>query len=111
MIPQHILQPIARNPTAKVMDVVDADVRREPAQDPRQVIVGTAMQGSFMKTPGLVVGPGGLLELVLDKEQLDAASAMAATLVGRRPNNAVSHRRCLTSALVRKNPKLKRHES
>jgi hypothetical protein len=39
------------------------------------------------------------------------ASAMAATLVGRRPNNAVSHRRCLTSALVRKNPKLRRHES
>jgi hypothetical protein len=67
MIPQHIRQPIARNPTAKVMDVVDADVRREPAQDTRQV--GTAMQRSFVKTPGLVMGPGGILELVLDIEQ------------------------------------------
>jgi len=69
MIPQHIWQPIARNPTAKVMDVVDTDVRREPAQDARQVIVGTAMQRSFVKTPGLVMGPGGVLELVLDIEQ------------------------------------------
>lgn len=35
------------------MDVVNADVRREPAQDTRQVIVGTAMQRGFVKTPGL----------------------------------------------------------
>jgi hypothetical protein len=35
----------------------------------------------------------------------------AATDVGRRANNAVSHGRCLTSALVRENPKLRRHES
>src|SRR5712664_1046279 len=30
--------------------------------------------------------------------------------VGRRANNAVSHGRCLTSALVRENPQLRRHE-
>ena len=54
------------------MDVVDADVRREPAQDARQVIIGTSMQRSFVKTPGLVMGPGGALELMLDIEQSDA---------------------------------------
>jgi hypothetical protein len=54
------------------MDMVDADVRREPAQNTRQVIVGTAMQRSFVKIPGLVMGPGGVLELVLDIEQPDA---------------------------------------
>jgi hypothetical protein len=43
MIPEHIRQPIAGNSTAQVMDVVYADVRREPAQDTRQVIVGTAV--------------------------------------------------------------------
>jgi len=53
------------------MDVVDADVRREPAQN-TGVIVGTAMQRSFVKAPGLVMGPGGVLELVLDIEQPDA---------------------------------------
>jgi len=31
---QHIGQPIARYSTAWMMDVVDADVRREPAQTP-----------------------------------------------------------------------------
>ena len=48
------------------MDVVNADVRREPAQDARQVIVRTAMQTGLVKTPGLITGPGRVLELVLD---------------------------------------------
>ena len=52
--------------------MVDADVRREPAQDTRQVIVGTSSQRSFVKTPSLVMGAGGVLELVLDIEQPDA---------------------------------------
>ena len=30
------------------------------------------MQRSFVKAPGLVMGPGGVLELVLDIEQPDA---------------------------------------
>jgi len=48
------------------MDVVDADVRREPAQDTRQLIVGAAMQPGFVTTPGPLMGPGGVFELVLD---------------------------------------------
>src|SRR3984893_7775392 len=72
MVAQHIRQAIAGNSTAQVMDVVNADVRREPAQDTRQVIVGTAMQRGFVKTPGLIEGPGRVLELVLDIEQPDA---------------------------------------
>src|ERR1700751_203467 len=55
-----------------MMDVVDADVRCEPAQDARQVIIRTSMQRSFVKTPGLVMGPGSALELMLDIEQPDA---------------------------------------
>ncbi len=51
--------------------MVNADVRREPAQDARQVIVGTAMQRGFVKAPGLITEPGGVLELMLDIEQPD----------------------------------------
>src|ERR1700730_85666 len=71
MVAQHIRQAIARNSTAQVMDVVNADIRREPAQNTRQVIVRTAMDRSFVKTPGFIVGPGSILELVLDIEQPD----------------------------------------
>jgi hypothetical protein len=51
------------------MDVVDANVGREPAQNTRQVIVRIAVQRSFVKTPSLVMGPGGVLVLVLEVEQ------------------------------------------
>ena len=53
------------------MDVVNANVCREPAQNTRQAIVGTAMKRSLVKTPNLVLGPAGVLELVLNKEQPD----------------------------------------
>lgn len=33
MIPQYIRQPIARDSAAQMMNVVDSDIRREPAQD------------------------------------------------------------------------------
>lgn len=51
------------------MDVVNANVCREPAQNTRQVITGTAMKRSLVKTPILVMGPGGAFELVWKKEQ------------------------------------------
>ena len=57
------------------MDVMNADVRRELAQDTRQVIVRTAMQRGFVKTPGLIEGPRRVLELVLDIEQPYACRA------------------------------------
>jgi len=51
------------------MNVVNANVCREPTQDSGQVIVRTAMKGSFVKIPKLFIGPGGVFELVLNKEQ------------------------------------------
>ena len=51
------------------MNVVDANVGREPAQNTRQLIVRTALQRSLVKAPSLIMGPGGVLELVLDIEQ------------------------------------------
>src|ERR1700688_1047685 len=47
-------------------------------------------------------------EILTLRHQL--ASATAVTCVGRRANNAVSQGRCPTSALVRENPLLRRHE-
>jgi hypothetical protein len=44
-------QSVEWNTAAQVMDMVDADVRREPAQDSRKVVVRTAMQGRFFKAP------------------------------------------------------------
>jgi hypothetical protein len=41
---------------------------------------------------------------------IPSALAVQRPDVGRRANNAVSHGRCLTSALVRENPQLRRHE-
>ena len=63
----------------------------------------TAANRSLIRSPrprGRAASPG------IDPECLGGA----ATDVGRRANNAVSHGRCLTSALVRENPQLRRHE-
>jgi hypothetical protein len=66
VIPKYIRQPIIGDSTAQVMDVVNADVRPEPTQDTRQMVVRTAMQRCFVKTPGRIEGLGRVLELVLD---------------------------------------------
>jgi len=71
MVAQYVLQAIAGNSTGQMMDVVDADICREPSQDTRQLIVRAAVQRSVVKIPGLVVGPVRVLELVLDVEQPD----------------------------------------
>jgi hypothetical protein len=55
-----------------MMDMVDADIGGEPAQDPRQVIVRAAMEGAGVEVPLASLGPMGLLELVLDEEEPDA---------------------------------------
>ncbi len=52
--------------------MVHPDIGGEPTQDVRQVIMGAAVQGRLVKTPALVTGPEGVLELVLDVEQPDA---------------------------------------
>jgi len=55
-----------------MMDVVHPDIGGEPTQDVRQVIMGAAVQRRLVKIPALVMGPEGVLELVLDVEQPDA---------------------------------------
>jgi hypothetical protein len=51
------------------MDVVHADIGREPAQDPRQVVMRASVQGRLLKCPLAVVCPKRHLELVLHVEQ------------------------------------------
>jgi hypothetical protein len=50
---------------------VDADVRGDPAQWTRQVVVGRAVQRCLLELPFLAGRPVGILELVLDIEQPD----------------------------------------
>src|SRR5258708_4064754 len=69
IVAEHARQAIIRNLAAQMMDVVDADIGGEPAQDFRQVIIRTAVKGCLMQVPGTPVGPEGILELVLDIKQ------------------------------------------
>jgi hypothetical protein len=69
MLTEHPGQTVIRNTAAQVMDMVDADVRREPAQDSRKVVVGTAMQSRFLKAPPVLMRPECPLELMLHVEQ------------------------------------------
>src|ERR1700731_3956883 len=71
------------------------------------VVLTAGSTGSALRAvrpPNLHITPAVRRDLVY------AASATAVTFVGRRANNAVSEGRCLTSALVRENPQLRRHE-
>src|SRR3954452_1286676 len=51
---------------------VHADVRREPSENARKIVVGTAMKRRLMHVPRPVPGPIRLLELMLNVEQPDA---------------------------------------
>jgi hypothetical protein len=57
MLAHHPGQTVIGNTAAQVMDMVDADVCREPAQDSRKVVVRTAMQGRFLKAPAVLMTP------------------------------------------------------
>ena len=46
--------------------MVQPDIGGKPAQDVRQVIMGSAAQRRLVKIPALVMGPESVLELVLD---------------------------------------------
>lgn len=72
MTPQHLWQPVIRDSTAQMVDVVHPDIGGEPAQDARQIIVRTAVQCRLLGGPVVVVLPECILELVLDIEQPDA---------------------------------------
>lgn len=49
MIFKGLPQPIAGDPARQVIDVMDADVGREPAQHSRQVVMGGALQGAAVE--------------------------------------------------------------
>ena len=68
---QYLWQPVIRNPTAQMMDVVHANVSCKPTQDVGQVIMRAASQRGFVKFPALLMGPECILKLVLDIEQPD----------------------------------------
>ena len=55
-----------------MVDMVHPDIGGEPTQDVRQVIMGAAVQRRLVKIPARVLGPEGILELVLDVEQPDS---------------------------------------
>jgi len=71
MVAQHERQAITGNSAAQMMDVVNADIGGEPAQGARQGVVRAALKRHLVQVPGSVVGPYGILKLVLDLEQPD----------------------------------------
>ena len=71
VVAQHLAQPVARDPAAQMMDVVDADIGGEPAQHARQVEVRAAVQRRLRGSSSPPSLPVGVLELVLDVEQPD----------------------------------------
>ena len=71
MVAQHERQPVIGDTAAQMMNVVNADIGGEPAQEARQGIVRAAVKRNLLQVPSSVVGPYGILELVLDIEQPD----------------------------------------
>ena len=71
-IAQYLRQTIIGNSAREMMDVMDADIRGEPSEHARQIVVGAAVQRRLVHVPFLVRVPDCLLELMLDIEQPDA---------------------------------------
>ena len=65
---QRMRQLVERNAAAQMMHVVHPDIGREPAQNTGQVVMRAAVQRGLVQIPTVVVGPGRVLELVLDVE-------------------------------------------
>jgi hypothetical protein len=65
VIAQNLRQPVVRDSAAQVMDVVHADVGREPPQHGRKVVMRAAVERRLVEAPGPVRGPESILELVL----------------------------------------------
>ena len=56
---------------AQVMDVMKTDVAREPLQEQRQLVKGTALQAGLYKFPAFMPVPVGGVEVVLDVKEPD----------------------------------------
>src|ERR1700730_1504556 len=70
-IAQHEWQSVVGDTAAQMMDVVDADICGEPAQDTGQGIGRAATKRRHVQVPVPLMRPNGILELVLDIEQPD----------------------------------------
>src|SRR5580704_3773376 len=69
MFAENPRQSVERYSAAEVVDMMHADVRREPAQDSRKLVVRTAAQGCFFEAPFGLMRPERHLELMLHVEQ------------------------------------------
>lgn len=65
-------QAIVRYLAADVMDVVEANMARQPVQHRRQIVEGAALQRCYMEIPIRAGRPIGVLELVLNVKQPQA---------------------------------------
>ena len=68
MVAECSRQAVIRDTAAQVVDVVDADICREPAENSRQVVMRTAIQGRFVERPLAITGPERRVKLVLHVE-------------------------------------------
>jgi hypothetical protein len=65
IVPKRLRQPVVGYAAAQMVDMVHADVRREPPQNSWQVIIGASAKRRFMKIPFAAARPERLLELML----------------------------------------------
>src|SRR5215208_3633918 len=70
-----LLQVVVGNPRAQMMDVMEADIAREPLQQAGQLVEGAAAQSRSRVVPVLAALPVRIFELVLHVEQPDARGA------------------------------------
>ena len=68
MVAECSRQAVIGNAGAQVVNMVHADIRCEPAQYSRQVVMRTAVQGRFVERPLAITGPERRVKLVLDVE-------------------------------------------
>src|SRR4030095_358853 len=66
---QTLEKPVVGDATAHVMNVMHADVAREPMKESRQVVEGAAPKSGGVETPRAVFLPIRILELVLYVEE------------------------------------------
>ena len=68
MVAECSRQAVIGNAGAQVVNMVHADIRREPAQNSRQVVMRTAIQRRFVKRPLGITNPKRRVKLVLHVE-------------------------------------------
>jgi len=68
IIGQAFVKTIVGNAARQVVNMVAADIRREPAKRLGQVKIRTPAERSFVEVPVVVPAPIGVFELVLDIE-------------------------------------------